>query len=205
MKEKSIGIGLVASAVLALGIGWADSAQAFSLDSSVTVTNSIRNVDTQLETIFETAGPITVGSSPGLQQFGGIWDITFSNNSVLFSINSRFGNVTSGEDIYRFEVLGFGGPGQSSVTGFKETYLGSVSFLQKPSFGVKTGNLLEVIFPLGFATNLASIPKGNLAFRVDLTVKPPDPLPTPVPTPALLPGLVGMGLAALRRRQDRAA
>jgi hypothetical protein len=204
MKEKSIGIGLVASAVLTLGIGWADSAQAFTLDSSVTVTNSIRNVDTQLETIFETAGPITVGSSPGLQQFGGIWDITFSNNSVLFSINSMFGNVVSGDDIYRFKALDFGGLGQSSVTDFSVTGLAG-SFIKDPMVSVKTGNLLEVIFPLGFATNLASIPDGDLAFRVDLKVESPDPLPTSVPTPALLPGLVGMGLAALRRRQDRAA
>ncbi len=204
MKEKSIGIGLVASAVLTLGIGWADSAQAFSLNSSVRVTNTIRNVDTQEEKVFRTPQTKTVGSGLELQRFGGIWDIDLDANSILFRINSEFRNVTSGDDIYRFEALGVGGPGQSSVTGFKETYLGSVSFLQKPSFGVKTGNLLEVIFPLGFATNLASIPKGDLAFRVDLKVTPPDPVPTPVPTPALLPGLVDMGLAALRRRQDRA-
>jgi len=148
-----------------------------------------------------TSGPITVGSSPSLQQFGGIWDITLSDNSVLFSINSRFGNVVSGDDIYRFKALDFGGLGQSSVTGFNVPDLPDL-FIKDPIVAVKTGNLLEVIFPLGFATNLASIPDGDLAFRVNLTVKPPDPSPTPVPTPALLPGLVGLGLAALRRQQD---
>ncbi len=206
MKEKSIGIGLVAGAALTLGIGWADSAQAFSLDSSVTVTNTIRNVNTQVETVFRTPQTKTVGSGLELQQFGGIWNINLDENSILFSLNSEIRQVISGDDIYRFKALDFGGLGQSSVTDFNVTYLGKVSFFKNPSFDVKNGNLLEVIFPLGFAANpdLRSIPDGDLAFRVDLTVTPPDPVPTPVPTPALLPGLVGMGLAALRRRQDRA-
>lgn len=206
MKEKSIGIGLVASAVLTLGIGWADSAQAFSLNSSVRVTNTIRNVDTQEEKVFRTPQTKTVGSGLELQRFGGIWDIDLDANSILFRINSEFRNVTSGDDIYRFEALYFGGLGQSSLMGFNVPDLPDL-FIKDPIVAVKTDNLLEVIFPSEFVAkdlDLTSIPGGDLAFRVDLKVTPPDPVPTPVPTPALLPGLVGMGLAALRRRQDRA-
>lgn len=64
--------------------------------------------------------------------------------------------------------------------------------------------MFEVIFPLGFAQNLNTIPVGDLAFSIDLTIVELPPVPTPVPTPALLPGLVGMGLAAWRRRRDDA-
>lgn len=40
----------------------------------------------------------------------------------------------------------------------------------------------------------------NFTFNEPFTPPPPPP-PTPIPTPALLPGLLGMGVAAWRRRQ----
>jgi hypothetical protein len=181
---------------------WADSAQAFSIGSSVTATNSIRDVDTQVETVFEISAPQTVGPGSEMNQFGGIWNIDFTGNSVLFSINSRFGNVISGDDIYRLTALNFGNPGQNSVTGLKFASVGVVPFLRAPTANLLAGNAFEVIFPQGFAQNLTTIPAGDLAFRIDLTIVelPPTPVPTPVPTPALLPGLMGMGFAAWRKR-----
>jgi hypothetical protein len=201
MKERLTGIGLAVSAALTLGTIWADSAQAFSLGSSVVATNTIKRVNTQgqaEEIIFETSPPKTVGSEIELIQFGGIWDIDLTGSSVSFAINSRFGEVVSGDDIYRLEALNFGSLGQSSVKGFNLVYLGNPVFNEGkgPVLKLTRGKVLEVLFPLGFAQNLNLIPRENLSFRIDLDVEPP----TSVPTPALLPGLVGMGLAVLRRR-----
>ncbi|PSN14606.1 hypothetical protein C7293_10865 [filamentous cyanobacterium CCT1] len=196
MKERFMGVGLGVGAALTLGIVWPNSAQAFSLGRSVTATNTIKMVDTQEEKIFEAPRTVTVGSGLELEQFGGIWDINLNNNSILFSINSRFGNVTSGDDIYRFMAPNFGGPGQKLLVGANPLFLGKVDFKIRPTITVLSGNWLEVVFPLTFAQDLASIPDGDLSFRIDLKVQEP----TPVPTPALLPGLMGMGLAALRKR-----
>jgi hypothetical protein len=90
-----------------------------------------------------------------------------------------------------------GKPGQNLLTGFTVVPLGRLAFNQNPIINLLAGNELEVIFPLGFAQNLASIPDGDLAFRINVTVDEP----APIPTPALLPGLVGMGLAVLRQRR----
>lgn len=197
MKESFVAAGMA----LTLGGFWINPAQAFSLGSSVTVTNSIRDIVTNDETVFiDPLNPqtVTVGAGLELEQFGGIWNINLDDNSILFSINSRFGNVTSGDDIYRFLTPDLGGAGQNSLTGFTFVPLGNVGFNQNPVIQVLADDWLEVVFPLGFAQNLTSIPVGDLAFRLDLAVEPP----TPVPTPALLPGLVGMGLAALRNRRE---
>lgn len=205
MKERLVGAGMALGTVLALGSFWANPVQAFSLGSSVTVTNSIRDVVTKDETVFiDPLNPqtVTVGAGLELEQFGGIWNINLDDNSILFSINSRFGNVTSGDDIYRFLTPDFGGPGQNSLTGFTFVPLGRLGFNQNPVIRVLADDWLEVVFPLGFAQNLTSIPVGDLAFRLDLVVEPPTPVPTPIPTPALLPGLVGMGLAVLRKRRE---
>ncbi|MGB3136682.1 MAG: PTPA-CTERM sorting domain-containing protein [Nodosilinea sp.] len=206
MKERLIGVGLGVGVALTLGLGWASSAQAFALRSSVTATNSIRDVNTQEEAIFvDPLNPqtVTVGPQLELKQFGGVWNIDFDDNSILFSINSRFGNVASGDDIYRFLTPNLGGRRQKTLVGFTAASVGIASFDITPEVDVLAGNWLEVVFPQRFfeAGGLNSIPNGNLAFRIDLMVEDA----TAVPTPALLPGLVGMGLAALRKgRQDRA-
>lgn len=206
MKERLAGVGLAVSTALTLGMIWADAAQAFSLGSSVTVTNSLKTINGQGEVVeipFEESLPKVVKSEKiELQQFGGIWNIDFTGTSVLFSINSRFGNVISGDDVYRLKALNFGNPGQSAVTGLTFASTGVVPFLAAPQVNLLAGDSFEVIFPLGFAQNLNTIPVGNLAFQIDLTiVELPPPVPTPIPTPALLPGLVGMGLAVWRRRR----
>lgn len=202
MKERLTGIGLAVGAALTLEMLWTDAAQAFSLGSSVVAINSIKTVNTQGQTkeiIFETSLPITVGSGTELVQFGGIWDIDFTGSSVSFAINSRFSSVVSGDDVYRLEALNFGGPGQRSVKGFNLVYLGNPVFEKDkgPVLKLTGGNILEVLFPLGFAQDLNLIPRENLSFRIDLAIEPP----TSVPTPALLPGLVGMGLAVLRKQR----
>ena len=197
MKESLLGTSLIAGAALALGVIWVDSAQAFSLGSPVTVTNTLLPISGPPEVPYQ--GPQTVIVGPGLEleQFGDIWDIDLGNNSILFSINSRIGNVVSGDDIYRFLAPNLGKPGQNLLTGFTVVPLGRLAFNQNPTINLLAGNELEVIFPLGFAQNLASIPDGDLAFRINVTVDEP----APIPTPALLPGLVGMGLAVLRQRR----
>jgi hypothetical protein len=52
-----------------------------------------------------------------------------------------------------------------------------------------------------FGVGIALQNRANL--QVSLLSTPPDP--TPIPTPALLPGLAGLGLATLRKKQAAAA
>lgn len=204
MKERLAGIGLAVGTALTLGMIWADSARAFSLGSTVTVTNLLNKKDLGTE-IFQGPTNVVVVESDvvELERFGGIWDIDLGDKSISFTLNSRFGNVTSGEDIYRFLAPSFGQQGRNSVTGFEVTTLqDSLAFREgkDPVIKLLAGNWIDVVFPVGFAPgntpDLTSIP-GQLGFTIALTVEP-----TPVPTPALLPGLVGMGLAAWRRRRD---
>lgn len=241
MKERLSGIGLAVGAALTLGMVWADSAQAFSLNSTVIVENLLRDPnDPNLETRdISFQGPTTVvvsqdlskllnrspgessgGNKPGINispnetdqspellQFGGIWDIDLGDNFIAFDLNSVFGNVESGDDVYRFYAPKFGKSGQKIVTDFTVTTLGSFAFRIPPIVNLTDGNEIEVIFPLEFvfptlgpnetrdpnAPNLTTV---DLGVRIDLITEP-----IPIPTPALLPGLVGMGLAAWRRRR----
>ncbi|MGG6237639.1 PTPA-CTERM sorting domain-containing protein [Nodosilinea sp. AN01ver1] len=206
MKEKFISVGLGVGAALALGVMWTDSAQAFSLNSAVSVENILREPGTTNEipytgdVIFD-RGPtdVVVGAGRELTQFGGLWDIDLDEASIRFTLTDQvqFNNVTSGDDVYSFLAPDFGALGQNSLIGYKLVPLGSSAFLQNPLVNILAGNQLEVIFRLGFAQDLASIPRGGLDFRIDLVIDEP----TPVPTPVLLPGLVGMGVAVLRKRR----
>lgn len=221
MKEKFIGIGLGVGAALTLGIVWTDSAQAFSLGNTVTVENflvgsefidptSPELIDPNSPARIPYTGnlPIQQGPTPAivvtpgqeLSSFGGIWDIDLGDNSISFKLNSLFGNVTTGNDVYFFTAPGFGQPGQKRVTGVTANFQNSLAFRRVPIIGVQEGNKIVVIFPTGFAPadqpDLTQIP-GALSFQLALEVEA-----TPVPTPALLPGLVGMGLAVLRQRRE---
>lgn len=201
MKERFIGTGLGVSAALILGVVWTDSAQAFSLGETVTATNLLDKGDLGTDIFQGPTDTVVVNATTELQKFGGIWDIDLADNSISFILNSDFGNVVSGTDIYRFVALGFGQPGKNSVTSFSVMPLeGTVAFNKDPIITLKSGNWIDVAFPLLFAPgnepDLTSIP-GQLGFRVDLLV---EPTPKAVPTPVLLPGLLGMGFAAWRRR-----
>ncbi|MGF1518084.1 MAG: PTPA-CTERM sorting domain-containing protein [Nodosilinea sp.] len=133
---------------------------------------------------------------PSLMQFGGIWDIYLYENLVQFDLNSRFRNVTSGQDVYRFQSPSFEGSSRRSIA----TPRGDLAFAKDPEIIWLADNWFEVIFPLGFAPvdtpNLTEIP-GRLGLQIDLIVDP-----TPVPSPVLLPGLISMALAALRQRRS---
>ncbi len=213
MKERLTGIGLAVGTVLTLGvIIWADSAQAFSLHSPVTVTNVLIDPATGDETDFGDPIDVRVGSGVELTRFGGVWDIDLGDNSIAFDLNSIFGNVISGNDVYRFSAPKFGKPGQSIVTDFTVTALGSFAFRIFPIVKLMNGNEIEVIFPLEFAfpildpneprdPNAPNLTTVDLGLRIDLTT---ESTPVPIPTPTLLPGLVGMGLAAWRNRRGDA-
>lgn len=201
-------MGLFVGTALTLGMIWADSAQAFSLGKTVTVTNLLDKNDLDPEIFQGPTDVAVVGAAVELTQFGGIWDIDLGDNSIAFTLNSRFSNVASGNDIYRFKAPDFGLPGQNSVTGFTVTPLpGSLAFGTNPVITRVANNWIDVVFPLGFAPDnepdLTLIP-GQLGFKIDLAVEP-TPVPTPVPTPALLPGLVGLGLAVLRQRRGNSS
>ncbi|PSR19618.1 hypothetical protein C8255_01125 [filamentous cyanobacterium CCP3] len=199
MKEKFIGIGLGAGAALTLGIVWTDAAHAFSLGSKVTVTNLLKTVDDegneQFKIFEKTSDPVTVGVQKELTQFGGIWDIDFDSNSISLTLNSKFRNVVSGDDVYRFLSSDFDQTGPMptvSIFSFE-------NFSYQPLARFRSANELEVVFPLGFAPNgLLPPPQGSIPnFKTELSVEP-----YAVPTPALLLGLIGIGLAALRKHRN---
>ncbi|MEA5449047.1 PTPA-CTERM sorting domain-containing protein [Leptolyngbya sp. CCNP1308] len=212
MKERLTGVGLAVGTALTLGMIWADSAQAFSIGSRVTVENYLIDATTGKENVFQGPIPVEViaGQEPDLFQFGGIWDIDLiadltkpSTSSILFDLNSIFGNVESGHDVYSFV-------GQRAIKSIELTTLGSSTFLIPPTINRLGSNGFEVIFSQGFAFPIPdpSIPPNpeapnltdpdtDLGVRISLVLEP-----APVPTPALLPGLVGMGLAAWRRRRS---
>jgi MYXO-CTERM domain-containing protein len=203
MKERWIGVGLGVGAALTLGVVWTDSAQAFSLGSTVTVENFVINPNTSERVPYTgdediEQGPVDVLVSPGqeLTQFGGIWDIDLGDSAISFSLNSIFGNVESGNDIYRFIVSDFGGVDHYSLVGATVNTFGNFSADKLPFAIIQAGNQLDIVFPLGFAPGNFTEMSGELGLDIALDIQS-----TPVPTPALLPGLVGLGLAALRQRR----
>lgn len=203
MKERLTGIGLAVGTALTLGSVWVSPAEAFSLGSTIDVTNTLAGKE------FQTAPNVVVteGSEPALLTgvspsfgFGDMWNIDLDNHSILFSLNSKFAALDTGNDVYKFKVINYVGVLPSSKFRVKVTQLGKYTFGKEPTIVVADDNRsLDVIFQPRFnpqnAPFLKDIP-GGLKFKVDL-------IPVAVPSPALLPGLVGLGVAALRkRRQD---
>ncbi|HSM81068.1 MAG TPA: PTPA-CTERM sorting domain-containing protein [Nodosilinea sp.] len=209
MKERLIGVGLTAG-MLTLALGWQGPASAFSIGSTVTVENFLKNATTLKEDSFQGPVDVTVieeieaSQTAELSEFGGIWDIDLDDHSILFTLNSKFRNVVSGDDIYRFDVVNYVGTLPSLKFDLQVTLLGPRTFNRAPVVALGADNRsLEVIFPRLFgpqdAPDLRDI-DGQLGLRIDLIERP-----VAVPTPALLPGLVGLGLAALRRQRQNPA
>jgi hypothetical protein len=215
MGIRWLSVGFGVAAAISLGAGWTDSALAFSLNSSVTTQNFLRERGTLKIIPFSTdsgiqfeRGPTNIVVGPGIEltKFGGIWDIDLSPASILFTLTQQplFSNVSSGDDVYRFLALDFGRIGQDSVVDF-DVFLSdgfSTEVTKKPFVTLRGGNQLDVTFPVGFAPG-GLLPSSvedrlfqTLKLRIDLTIEP-----TPIPTPALLPGLLGMGLAVLRKQR----
>lgn len=197
MKERLTGIGLIVGTALTLGVVWAAPAHAFSLGSTVTVQNFLRDSTTLKENAFQGPANVAViqGQEPQLVQFGGIWNIDLGNNSISFTLNSKFGNVVSGDDVYRFSTSDFGQ--LSQLTKIEIFSYANFSADKRPFAKFRSVNELEVIFPLGFAPDglLPPQPGSTPGLVTQLPIEP-----YAIPTPALLPGLLGMGLAVLRKQ-----
>jgi hypothetical protein len=199
MKQRLLGISLIASAALALVADGHHPAQAFSLNSTLQVTNTLEGTG-----MIGAPATVVVGESPDLVSFGDLWDISFADRTIGFRLNSpQFGNLETGNDIYTFEVLTYAGALPVNPFAVQVTSLGQRSFEKPPVVALLEDNQgLTVTFEPFFVPEgvfLNQIP-GELEFKVDLVE-----VPVPVPTPALLPGLAGLGLAVLRRRQSQEA
>ncbi|MGB3202160.1 MAG: PTPA-CTERM sorting domain-containing protein [Nodosilinea sp.] len=213
MNKRCVGIGLGVGATLTFNVLWPNSAQAFSL-KKVSVENLLRDPEILPLKEIGFQGPVDVtviqGQEPELIRFGGIWDVDLGESSIYFDLNSVFGNVESGDDVYKFKVLNSSGFGRRVITGALLTTGGSFTFQKTPVFNLLSGNKFEIVFPLEFAfpvpaPNAPRDPRASNLTNVDLTLRV-DLItePVPVPTPALLPGLVGMGLSVLyKRREDK--
>ncbi|WP_035987217.1 PTPA-CTERM sorting domain-containing protein [Leptolyngbya sp. KIOST-1] len=213
MKERLAGIGLTVGTALILGPVWANSAQAFSLGSPVIVENFLVDSDNPSiripyeGTIPIVQGPTRVVVTPPnpdsneptieLKQFGGIWDIDLDDNFISFSLNSLFTNVSTGTDVYRFI-----GPNTGKIPTIKIFSFTPFSSKEneRPYARFTAGEQLRVdlVFPRLFAPGglLPPEPGSTPMFVTNVQVEPHA-----IPTPALLPGLVGMGLAALRKQR----
>lgn len=119
-------------------------------------------------------------------------DITFPTSPSFSPFD--FLKVDNGGTGITFSVTGFGpnflqGPNYVAGTLLGNFRLdGDITLAKSDSFG------FAFLSPTG--SSVAGFSIGSTGMRVV-----PTP-PTPVPTPALLPGLVGMGIAALRKRKS---
>jgi hypothetical protein len=98
--------------------------------------------------------------------------------------------------VYRFQLQNYQGDLPDTKFVVEQILLGPRTFRFAPIVSLNDDNrLLEVVFPRFFPdsnTPILSEATGELGLEIRLK-------PQPVPSPALLPGLLAMGWATLRR------
>lgn len=126
-------------------------------------------------------GPVKLSfKRPFVSTFGFLWGSVDTYNSVSFGR----GNATqtfSGQDIANF-IGGIANGNQGSNNTFFVNFIAD--------------NEADYFDSVTFRSDFGSVDNPQAAFEID------DIRYTEVPTPALLPGLVGMGVAALRKRKQ---
>lgn len=152
-----------------------------------------------------------LSNSGSTQSF--IGDFYFDDNGLLANPNLTAGLPQNSGDV-NFKVPNgkFNFPQGNKVSfnadfGFRADSPGS------EKQGIDLGEMYAVVFDGSYNNVITALQNGNL--RVGIHVQgiggdggPSDSFvnnPTPVPTPALLPGLIGMGVAALRKRKQQEA
>jgi hypothetical protein len=183
LKRILLKIGITAGVALPLSLTAQNPATA--LDFSFSFNNALNG-----------SGSVT-GVIRGLEEGTGAADsVEVLSNTLGFGLGEYVGNpgnntwtVLSGE-ITAFNFLSFG------VRNTSPAVTGSTLF-----FGSRELN--GATFRAGLSNSPSSVTIGNSGVTtqdIALTfTRISDP--TPIPTPALLPGLVGMGIAALRKRK----
>ncbi len=215
MKKQMDGMWLrlgitAAGAVAAIGIvaNEAEAATIFSTGAGSAVTtvdrsanfDSIRSNDpisNYVENGLELKEPSGFSLTAGL-------DSLYFGGSNAVSISTTDGALMTG-----LEFLLSSFPTSSGYSGIQwQTYRQGLQISQGTESGGSIGTILgwrdiagfdKLIINTAFQGNQASLILDNLNVQL-LAASPPNP--TPIPTPALLPGLIGMGLAAMRKRKQ---
>lgn len=119
----------------------------------------------------------------------GNFDIEFNYDNIEWETGGASGGVN-----------GLGG--SSARAGFSNGTGSPGTFFELPGSAVN-GAFLNGGSNSLIANSLNSTVDGRYVFAARSgTIDPGDPDTTPIPTPALLPGLIGMGVAALRKRSQ---
>jgi hypothetical protein len=147
--------------------------------------------------------------------------VSYTNNSKrsntidASSYFSAFGNLNPGSAYYNSDTFAYANPGSlvvpagatrfSSDTAFFTTadYGTPADFVGTGTYGVNFGSYFLPYLSNFGASKFSFAATGeakNLFARVTY-----DYTPTAVPTPALLPGLIGLGFTAIRKRKALAA
>jgi hypothetical protein len=138
-----------------------------------------------------------------------------SNNVEAFSYFSIFGNLNPGSNYYNGSADAYANPGFLVVAAGQTKSSSDTDFLLNDGFGtpgdfISSGSY-AVNFGSYFLPSLSNFGASNFSFATTGEAKnlfarvTYDYTPTAVPTPALLPGLIGLGFTALRKRKEKAA
>lgn len=199
MNFKSIGFkAAVATAVVAGSALMTSSAQAATVGSVSfgglgELTSVKGNEGTDIAKVVFTDGVLNINSGTG--SFAGFvgGTATFFQKSFTTSLTNRSSFVT-------FRKVGF-----SDLTFYLDKFV-NPSYTEfggtKDDFGQFTSRVSGKFNPGGNAIDevisaFATIRQNSTSNFTDITLST-----TPIPTPALLPGLIGMGIAAIRKRKS---
>ena len=198
------GAAVVGSVATVLSPG---SAYAASLNGSITFTNGVTGFSNGVNPGSDDFdfGGATIGATSG--DFDGVTLDSLTSAFTLTRISILDGNNSDGftSALYSFGAI----PNFFTLSNGYSFALDAGSlirnrFQQGGLISVTAGGALSGTFfdgsneVAGFGTlAITSVPKSS-GYSISLNT-------VPIPTPALLPGLIGMGVAALRRKQEESA
>lgn len=143
-------------------------------------------------------------STPVFVNLAGLFDLTLPTGDNL-SVNPEQGYDYQ---VARYDrVLDFAGASGRTVSGLTSTLSTSQIYSSNTVLNALTGSgFTNFLFSAtdnssiagsgNFSSSIQSLVEGDVSVTYDYTSAS-----TPIPTPALLPGLVGMGVAAIRKRK----
>ncbi|MBE9179532.1 PTPA-CTERM sorting domain-containing protein [Oculatella sp. LEGE 06141] len=135
------------------------------------------------------------------------FSLMFDGNNITYKLDNQTLTTTVGAKVNRILVRTFAQSGKGNVTLSDLVFNGEVFSGLLTSDGAG-GNDVSYLNITGFSTPFtltgkALISANNGAARSQLAYQFKAGFsPEPIPTPALLPGLIGMGVAVLRKKQD---
>ncbi|MEP0918327.1 PTPA-CTERM sorting domain-containing protein [Leptolyngbya sp. DQ-M1] len=209
MNFKSISLGAAIAATATVALSTATPAQAAGLTGALSIdiggkVNSVKNTGVDLvNTAFTLqAAPGSALSGTFANYAGG--SVTLKDLSFSPALVSNGSPVDVTLNIPSFLTLEKSG--QQTIT-FTLTKLLSASFRDIGNLGDSFGNFDAQLQGVFQPSGIGNSPTGDsiVSFRLRNNSNGGSIELTPVPTPALLPGLIGFGVAAFRKRKGEAS